>query len=381
MQTGIQGKKQAKDRIFELLCVKHVLTRQDIASELGLSMPTTLQNVTDLLEIGVLRECGSAESNGGRKAQRLCLNGNAGWAIGVDIAVHHTEFAVMDLCGNVQGIRVIALPFQDDPEWYEKFRKALQQFLRDTAPAPLLGAGVSFPGTTDGSEILHSHIFRLAHMGLERFRRCIPCPAVFDNDANCACRAESRTAQDSFVYLSLNETVGGACMFNGSLVAGDTFHAGEIGHMILVPDGNRCYCGKEGCADAYLSPKALTAGAEPMEAFFDRVHAGDPTAMLQWDSYLRYLAILLTNLRMLYNTDLIIGGRVGGLIGPYMQQLLDKAAQYDLFARDIDYIYPCACREHACVTGAAKFALSCFGCRALKEMKEGGEDDEASRDF
>ena len=95
MQTGIQGKKQAKDRIFELLCVKHVLTRQDIASELGLSMPTTLQNVTDLLEIGVLRECGSAESNGGRKAQRLCLNGNAGWAIGVDIAVHHTEFAVM----------------------------------------------------------------------------------------------------------------------------------------------------------------------------------------------------------------------------------------------------------------------------------------------
>ena len=127
MQTGIQGKKQAKDRIFELLCVKHVLTRQDIAAELGLSMPTTLQNVTDLLEIGVLRECGSAESNGGRKAQRLCLNGNAGWAIGVDIAVHHTEFAVMDLCGNVQGIRVIALPFQDDPEWYEKFRKALQQ--------------------------------------------------------------------------------------------------------------------------------------------------------------------------------------------------------------------------------------------------------------
>ncbi len=57
MQAGIQGKKQAKDRIFALLREKHVLTRQDIASGLGLSMPTTLQNVTDLLEIGVLREC------------------------------------------------------------------------------------------------------------------------------------------------------------------------------------------------------------------------------------------------------------------------------------------------------------------------------------
>lgn len=341
-------------------------------------MPTTLQNVTDLLEIGVLRECGSAESNGGRKAQRLCLNENAGCALGVNIAVHHAEFAVMDLCGNIKGVRTVVLPFQDTPEWYEQFRNALKQFLRDTAPAPLLGAGVSFPGTTDGSEILYSHIFGLTHMGLERFRRCFPCPAVFDNDANCACRAESRTAQDSFVYLSLNETVGGACMLNGRLITGDTFHAGEVGHMILVPDGNRCYCGKEGCADAYLSPKALTVGAEPIEAFFGRVHAGDPDAMLQWDSYLRYLAILLTNLRMLYNTDLMIGGTVGGLIGPYMQQLLNKAAQYDRFARDIGYIYPCACREHACVTGAAKFALSCFGCRVLKIE---GEDDEASRDF
>ena len=102
MQAGIQGKKQAKDRIFALLRERHVLTRQDIASGLGLSMPTTLQNVTDLLEIGVLRECGSAESNGGRKAQRLCLNENAGCALGVNIAVHHAEFAVMDLCGNIK---------------------------------------------------------------------------------------------------------------------------------------------------------------------------------------------------------------------------------------------------------------------------------------
>lgn len=46
-------------------------------------------------------------------------------------------------------------------------------------------------------------------------------------------------------------------MLNGRLWTGDTFQAGELGHMILIPGGRRCYCGKQGCADAYLSPRAL----------------------------------------------------------------------------------------------------------------------------
>lgn len=44
-------------------------------------------------------------------------------------------------------------------------------------------------------------------------------------------------------------------MLNGRLWTGDTFQAGELGHMILIPGGRRCYCGKQGCADAYLSPE------------------------------------------------------------------------------------------------------------------------------
>ena len=67
MTTG--SKKQAAERIFDLLRTERELTRQDIAARLALSMPTTLQNVTGLLEAGILEESGAARSNGGRKAR------------------------------------------------------------------------------------------------------------------------------------------------------------------------------------------------------------------------------------------------------------------------------------------------------------------------
>ena len=115
--------------------------------------------------------------------------------------------------------------------------------------------------------------------------------------------------------------------------------------MLLVPGGRECYCGKQGCADAYLSPKALEQDG--------------------WDVYLEHLAVLLTNLRMLMDLDLVVGGQVGAQIGPHMGELLEKAARDDRFARDIDSVYPCVQKEHACALGAACFALEKYSARVL----------------
>lgn len=87
---------------------------------------------------------------------------------------------------------------------------------------------------------------------MERFEKVLPCPAVFENDANCACFSERDAGRKNYVYLSLNESVGGAIMLNGRLWMGETFQAGELGHMILIPGGRRCYCGKQGCTKAFM---------------------------------------------------------------------------------------------------------------------------------
>ena len=343
-----------KNRVLQLLRTGRVMTRQEIAGTLSLSMPTTLQHVTELMEAGILEECGAAQSNGGRKAKMLRLRPEAGQVVGVNIGVHHADFVVTDLLGNLQRAGSTHSAFQDDPEWYAEFQGTLLDFLAECKldPRRVLGGGVSFPGIIDGhgEQVIRSHILGLSHMGLDRFQKALPFPAVFANDANCACFGERGSARDSYVYLSLNESVGGAVMLENQLWTGDTFQAGEIGHMVLIPNGLPCYCGKLGCADAYLSPQALDRDG--------------------WDSYLEHLAVLLTNLRMLLNMDLVVGGQVGAQIGPHLGTLRAKAAQYDRFARDTDYIVPCIQRDYACALGAACFALEKFSSRVLPEAEE-----------
>ena len=70
--------------------------------------------------------------------------------------------------------------------------------------------------------------------------------------------AEDLDRYKNALYLSLNNTLGGAFCIDGKLILGENQKAGEFGHMILVPGGKKCYCGKLGCADAYCAASVLT---------------------------------------------------------------------------------------------------------------------------
>ena len=346
-----QSSQAVRQRVFRLLRGGQELTRQEIAAALSLSMPTTLQSVTELAEEGILEECGAVNSSGGRRAKKIRLRPQAGQAVGIHISARQVELVVTDLLGGLQQNAVIPLPFRDQPDWYLRLQQVLLLFLNQNRinPRQILGVGVSFPGIIDnnGGQIVQSHALGLEHTGLERFRKALPFPAVFANDANCACFAERGARRGSCLYLALNDTVGGAVMLNGELWLGDASQAGELGHMLLIPGGRLCYCGKQGCADAYLSVQALEQDG--------------------WKVYLDHLSIFLTNLRMLMSTDLVIGGQAGAQIEHHLGYLRRKAAQYDRFARDVDYIHLCARRESACAAGAAGLALEAFADRALQK--------------
>ncbi len=367
------GKMQNAARILQLLRTEDSLTKQDVSRSLHLSMPTTLQNINELMEAGILEECGTSESTGGRKAKKIRLRPDAGLGVGIDVALHHIELAVTDLRGGVLAQQRIPLEFHDTPAWYQALSEALEHFLQanqiDTQT--VLSAGVSFPGIIDGESevLLRSHIFGLEHIRLDRFHRSIPFPVVVANDANCAGFSELCAERPTYVYVSLNESVGGAFLLEGRLYLGGTWQAGEIGHMLLIPGGERCYCGKHGCADAYLSPKVLRKQGETLASFFRRVEKQEKTACETWDTYLEHLAILLTNLRMMLNTDLVIGGEVGTYIAPYLDELCTKAMKYDLFARDIDYIFPCTHTENAFSAGASMLALERYSSRLLTRIE------------
>ncbi|MBE6623589.1 MAG: ROK family protein [Ruminococcaceae bacterium] len=80
------------------------------------------------------------------------------------------------------------------------------------------------------------------------------------NDANCAAYGEylfgDRSVSNS-IMLTLGTGVGGGIILNRKLYVGSEYRAGELGHMVIVNDGEKCGCGKFGCLEQYASATAL----------------------------------------------------------------------------------------------------------------------------
>jgi glucokinase len=86
-------------------------------------------------------------------------------------------------------------------------------------------------------------------------------PVTLENDANAAGWAEfqfgaARRAH-SMVMLTMGTGVGGAIVEDGRLLVGGFGAAGELGHIIIQPDGLLCGCGNRGCLEQYASGTAL----------------------------------------------------------------------------------------------------------------------------
>ena len=87
-------------------------------------------------------------------------------------------------------------------------------------------------------------------------------PVVVENDGNVAAWAEfrhgaARDARDSMALVTVGTGIGGGLVIGGQLLRGAHGMAAEMGHVRVVPGGNRCGCGRQGCLEQYASGSAL----------------------------------------------------------------------------------------------------------------------------
>lgn len=171
----------------------------------------------------------------------------------------------------------------------------------------------------------------------ERLGAMLGLPVTLENDANAAAYGEyiagaARDARD-MVLLTLGTGIGGGVVMGGALQRGAFDNAGEVGHMIVMPDGRPCPCGQRGCLERYASANApaervrdaVLAGESSALAHRIRaaasvdardviaaMDAGDELAARIWRETCRFLAIGIVNLQHLINPAVVVLG--GGLI-------------------------------------------------------------------
>ena len=361
--AGTDKKTITRSRILNYVINNQVTSKVEVSKNLNLSMPTVLSNVNDLIAKGIIIETGEYESTGGRKAKSIGINPSYRYSVGIVITANHVGMVLINLKYEIVKFRRVRMKFSPDASYCQELSVLTSEFLKDTEyQERILGLGISIPGIISQKDhlLIKSHALQLENYSLSFLEQAFDLPVYFENDANAAMMAEDINRYRNAIYLSLNNTLGGAFCIDGKLFQGENQKAGEFGHMILVPGGRKCYCGKKGCADAYCAASALTDETNSLETFMEQLKSGDEAAEEKWSEYLDMLAVLISNLRMAYDMDIILGGEVGGYLAEHMLPLGEKVMEYNGFDHDIRYLRNCSYKREASAVGAAKHFLQDF---------------------
>ncbi len=364
-KNGRELRRVNRNRIFRLVHRHERISQQEIARQLGLSLPTVAQNLKALQEEGLVAENGAFASTGGRRARGISCIRDARLAVGLDITRSHISAVLTDLGGAIVNSLRVSVPFRYEEGYFRRLGQAAAQVAAGVEPSRLLGAGVSVPGivSADGAHIPNSHVLGFRGGESRDFTRFLPCPGSLCNDASAAGKAElwGLEGVQNMVYLSLSNSVGGAILLGGRLYEGENRRAGEFGHMTLFPGGRPCYCGKRGCLDAYCSAERLSApyGGE-LPAFFRALEQGETAAAALWQEYLESLAAAVNSLRMAFDCTVILGGYVGAYLEPYMGELRRLAAGRSTFEDSAAYLQPCRYKREAAAVGASLLYIEPF---------------------
>lgn len=310
-----------QSQIYKLIYQSGRISRQDIADRLQLSMPTISQNLKQLEEKHLIERNGMFQSTGGRKSVAYTCVSNARIAIGTQITENHVRIAAIDLFGKIIKREHHELKYSNHSAYYEKFGEMVNIFCRslNLSGQRILGIGIAIKGLLSADRTTVTQSVRLGSAGatLSDFAAHLDHPCSLVHDAEAAAEAEIwfSPQTDNALYVSLNYDLGGALIMHGQIHRGKEYRGGLIEHMILFPNGRKCYCGNYGCVSGYCSARVLLSETFPSyEVFFTKLRSGNAEAGKQWTEYLKNLSLALNSMHMMLDCDIILGGNIAGYL-------------------------------------------------------------------
>ncbi|MER5614801.1 MULTISPECIES: ROK family protein [unclassified Streptomyces] len=193
-------------------------------------------------------------------------------------------------------------------------------------------------------------------------------PVALGHDVRAGGLAEGRIGAgkgaDRFLFVPLGTGIAGAIGIAGTIEAGAHGYAGEIGHIVVRPDGPDCGCGQRGCLETLASASAVSrawaaASGDPEADAADcakAVESGDPAALEVWRNAVDALAAgLVTALTLLDPSTLVIGGGLAEA-GETLFTPLRAAVEERVTFQKLPHIVPAALGDTAGCLGAGLLA-------------------------
>ena len=183
--------------------------------------------------------------------------------IGLDLGGTNSVFGIIDREGKVLTTTSIKTQgYQNVESYVEDSVKAVMQIVEQVGGMEKTHAmGIGAPG----GNYYNGTIEQAANLAwakgvvplADMFASRLNIPVAITNDANAAAMGEmiygEAVGMKNFVELTLGTGVGSGIVANGQLIYGCDGFAGELGHMVVEPEGRPCGCGRKGCLETYCS--------------------------------------------------------------------------------------------------------------------------------
>lgn len=265
------------------------VSRIELAETTGLSAQTVTNITRRLLEESLISEAGRTINGPGKPRITLRLNADSRYSVGVHLDPAVMTFVLLDLAGDVVARLVKRTPEQDPRAIVHLMAEAVEELISssDVDRTRISGVGVAAPGPLDaerGTVIDPPKLLGWHRVPLRAILAdATGLPVTLEKDTAAAAVGELWTGHaptdDSFLFVYLGTGIGAALARDGEVVRGSSRNLGEVGHIIVDPDGPSCTCGARGCVEVVCTPQAIVEQAERAGVFQDDREASDVEAV------------------------------------------------------------------------------------------------------
>lgn len=328
------------------------LSRTELVEATRLSAQTVTNITRRLLGDGLIAEAGRTINGPGKPRVTLRMIAESRYSVGVHLDPAVMTFVLLDLTGAVVR-RITTRTPTADPRHIVDAMAATIGSLIDASGVDrnlIAGVGVAAPGPLDaerGTVIDPPKLPGWHRVPLQAvLAEATGFEVTLEKDTTAAAVGELWTRHgppdDAFVLIYLGTGIGAALARDGEVVRGSSRNLGEVGHIIVDPDGPACTCGYRGCVEVVCTPQAIVEQAEAAGVFpddrevndaeavdtrfsllCDRAASGDVSAQRVLRQAAAHMAVLVAALTNMLDVDrVVLGGPFWSRLAPvYLQEI------------------------------------------------------------
>lgn len=236
----------------------------ELGKKLGISIPTTLVLLNDLIIRGLVNQRGPGISSGGRKPSMYGLSEESLYVIACDMGHYQAKMTIV----NCHNQRMTPISFIEthinDNQLVDKLFESAGKLIEDyhIPDKKIVGLGVDMPGLVDANRGYNYFIKEKQEQNIrEKLQQKFNMMVYVDNDARMQAFGEymfgkAKGCQNALV-INWSWGLGLGMILNDRLYGGITGFAGEFSHIQMVDNGELCACGKRGCLETVASSDAI----------------------------------------------------------------------------------------------------------------------------